>query len=258
MIDAVVITGAGQGIGKAVAIKLGINGIPILCISKSSNSTKTMEEIIKKGGTAESLILNIEDYDGTQKILKKWASQTKYKKIGVVLAAAILGPTGPLINSLLKEWESCLKINTLGGLAVLTGLLPKMIENKFGRIITFAGGGSAYAFPKFPAYSASKTAMVRITENIHEDLKDKGDFAVVCLAPGAVETEMLKQVCQAGAEVKTLVDISEPVSFIEKFIGCTSCGFSGSFVHVRDNWKEYLNSKKQLSGNSMWKLRRIE
>lgn len=122
----------------------------------------------------------------------------------------------------------------------------------------FSGGGAAYSFPIFPAYSASKTAMVRITENINEDLKGKGDFAIVCLAPGAVETEMLKEVRLAGAEVKTVVEISEPLTFVQEFINAKSCSFSGSLVHVRDNWKDYLNSNKSLGEDTHWKLRRIE
>ena len=133
-----------------------------------------------------------------------------------------------------------------------------MLENQFGRIVTFAGGGSAYQFPAFPAYSASKTAIVRITENIHEDLKDKGDFSIVCLAPGAVETDMLKEVRLSGAQIKTTVDILEPVDFVKEFIISTSCSLSGRFVHVRDDWKEYLKTDKSLQNDSLWKLRRIE
>jgi NAD(P)-dependent dehydrogenase (short-subunit alcohol dehydrogenase family) len=131
------------------------------------------------------------------------------------------------------------------------------LENKFGRIVGFAGGGAAYAFPLFPAYAASKAAMVRTIENIQEDLNGKGDFAAVCLAPGANETDMLKKVRAAGATVKTTVAISEPVAFVREFLFSDNCGFKGAFVHVRDNWRDYLNSGKKID-DQKWKLRRIE
>jgi len=100
-------------------------------------------------------------------------------------------------------------------------------------------------------------AIVRIIENLHEDLKSKGNFSVVCLAPGANDTEMLKKVREAGGEVKTVVEIGEPVNFVSNFILSRSCNFSGCLVHVRDLWAEYLNNDKKIE-NNQWKLRRIE
>jgi 3-oxoacyl-[acyl-carrier protein] reductase len=258
VIDALVVTGAGQGIGKAVALNLGTKGIPVLCISKSVNAERTKQEIIKAKGIAESLVLDIGDYEAAEKSVAKWISGRPYKKIGVVLAAAILDFADSVSSTSLKGWDACYKVNVLGNLAVLNALLPRMAENKFGRIVAFAGGGSAYAYPNFPAYSASKTAMVRTVENYHEILKEKGDFCIVCLAPGAIETNMLRQIRDKGGEVKTLVDISEPVEFIGCFLNSVSCGFSGRFVHVRDNWKDYINTEKTIGDNSKWKLRRIE
>ena len=257
-IDLAIITGAGRGIGRAIAIDIGKDNIPVLCISQSNSSNETKEEIIKNGGKAESLVLDIKDYDNTEKVIASWISKSNSKKLAVILVAGVLGPKGTLTNLLLKEWEECHRVNVLGNLAVLKALMPRMIENKFGRIITFAGGGSAYANPTFPAYSATKTAIVRITENINEDLKGKGDFAIVCLAPGAIETDMLKQYKSAGGEIKKMVDISQPVEFVKTFIHSKTCSFSGALVHVTNNWKDYLDTSKQFEGESKWKLRRIE
>jgi 3-oxoacyl-[acyl-carrier protein] reductase len=258
LIDVAVITGAGQGIGKSVALDLGSNGVPVLCISKSKNAEYTKREIVKAKGSAESLVTDIGDYKVTEKLVSRWISKKSYKKIGVILAAAILGPTDFYTANSIKSWDACYKVNVLGNLSVLSALLPKMIKNKFGRIVAFAGGGSAYAYPKFPAYSATKTAMVRTVENIHEMLKEEGDFSLVCLAPGAVETSMLQQIRNSGGEIKTVVNISEPVKFINCFMNSVSCGFSGRFVHVRDNWKDYIDTGRAISNDSKWKLRRIE
>src|ERR1019366_5663082 len=102
-----------------------------------------------------------------------WIQKRSYKKIGLVLAASILGPRnfGDLVG-----WEECYRVNVLGNVAVYAGLVTRMLEHKFGRIVGFAGGGAAYAYPLFPAYAASKTAMVRTIENIQADLDGKGDF----------------------------------------------------------------------------------
>ena len=97
--------------------------------------------------------------------------------------------------------------------------------------------------------------MVRTIENIQADLYSKGDFAAVCLAPGANETKMLQEIRRAGAEIKTTVDISEPVNFVREFLFSRTCGFKGAFVHVRDIWRDYLNNDRTIDEEA-WKLRR--
>jgi len=253
-LDCVVITGAGQGIGKAAALDLGSRKIHVLCMSKSAKCEETAAEIRKAGGTAESIVVDIGQFEKTKECISAWIGRKSYKRMGLVLAAGILGPQD---YQNLAGWEECYRVNVLGNLAVYSSLLPGMLENGFGRIICFAGGGAAYAYPLFPAYAASKIAMVRTAENMQEALNGKGDFAVVCLAPGANETNMLKRIRAAGGEIKTTVDINEPVSFVREFLLCANCGFKGSFVHVRDNWRDYLNSGKTID-DSKWKLRRIE
>lgn len=255
-LEAVVVTGAGRGIGKAIALDLAGCGLHVLCISKSANADSTRREILERGGSAESLSLDLSRCSETERAVRVcgWA----HARWGIVLAAGILGPTGSLAETNLDEWRECMDVNVLGNLAAVKGLLGRMIAARFGRILAFAGGGSAYAYPLFPAYSASKTAMVRAIENLNKDLEGKGDFAVACLAPGAIETDMLARVRAAGAEVKTTTDIAEPVRFAREFLFSTSCGFSGSFVHVRDKWPEYLNNGHDLDKESLWKLRRIE
>lgn len=255
--DAVIISGAGRGIGRAVALDLARTNTFILCISKSETCLETAKEINNSGGKAEGLEIDVEDYEKAEKIILDWSNKTNFKRLGLVLAAGILGPKGPLSETSLKEWDNCHKVNVLGTLAIIKGLMPLMLKNKYGRIITFAGGGAAYPNPTFPAYSETKTAMVRVTENINEDLKNKGNFSIVCIGPGAIETDMLKEVRESGGIIKTTADISEPVSFIKAFLESDSCGFSGSFVHVRNNWIEFLNTDKKVS-DSFWKLRRIE
>ncbi|MGA2241503.1 MAG: SDR family NAD(P)-dependent oxidoreductase [Verrucomicrobiota bacterium] len=252
-LDIVVISGAGQGIGKAVALELGRCGVYVLCISRTKNCQATAAEIATAGGKAEAMILNIGQVERTKALLSAWIGPKSYKRIGLVLAAGILGPHnfGDLVG-----WEECYRVNVLGNVAVYSGLLPKMLGNNFGRIVGFAGGGAAYAYPLFPAYAASKAAMVRTIENIQADLNDKGDFAAICLAPGANETQMLQEIRAAGAEVKTIVNIGEPVRFVREFLFCRDCGFKGAFVHVRDNWRDYLNNGRKI-GDEVWKLRRI-
>jgi NAD(P)-dependent dehydrogenase (short-subunit alcohol dehydrogenase family) len=255
--DAVIVTGAGRGIGRAIAIDLGHAGAHVVCVSRTENAADTAAEIRNSGGRAEALVLDLADYDVVEQTVARRVQALSLEKWGVVLAAGVLGPAGPLTACSLVEWDECHRVNVLGNLGVLRGTLPSMVDSRFGRVVFFAGGGAAYANPSFPAYAASKTAIVRIAENVHEDLTGQGDFSVVCIAPGAVDTDMLKAVRAAGVVVKTPADMSEPVNFVRAFLSSSSCSFSGGFVHVRDEWQPYLDSDRVLP-SSLWRLRRRE
>jgi hypothetical protein len=122
------------------------------------------------------MILNIGHVGRTKALLSAWIGPKSYKRIGLVLAAGIGGPQnfGDLVG-----WKECCRVNMLGNVAVYSSLLPGMLENNFGRIVGFAGGGAAYAYPLFPAYAASKAAMVRTIENIQADLNGDEGYGVV-------------------------------------------------------------------------------
>ncbi len=255
--DGIIVTGAGRGIGRAIALDLGNGGARVLCLSRTENAARTAAEIRDHGGQAEGLVLDLADYERVERTVGRRIEALSLEKWGVVLAAGVLGPPGPLTACSLAEWDACHRVNVLGNLGVLRGTLPAMMNARFGRVVFFAGGGAAYANPAVPAYAAAKTAIVRIAENVHEDLKGRGDFSVVCVAPGAVDTDMLRAVRAAGAVVKTTANMSEPVNFVRAFVSSSSCGFSGGFVHVRDDWKQYLDTGHVLPAN-LWRLRRGE
>jgi NAD(P)-dependent dehydrogenase (short-subunit alcohol dehydrogenase family) len=254
--DLVVVTGAGRGIGRAIALDQG-RSAQVLCLSRSEHARETAEAIRAAGGHAEAVVVDLEDALATEIAVDRWLQGKVFRRIGVVLAAGVLGPRGPLEATAMQAWESTFRVNVFGNLAVAKVVIARQRALGAGRLLFFGGGGAAYAYPEFPAYAASKAALVRVVENLHEDLKRAGDFATVVLAPGAIETDMLAAVRASGAEVRTTVGIEEPVAFARAFLEAERCGFSGRFVHVRDRWAEYLGTEAVLA-DSLWKLRRVE
>ncbi len=228
-----------------------------LCIARTSTAATTRDDIRAMGGAADAISIDLADLRGAERAVSEWIAALPCRRLGVVLAAAELGPVGPLEGSDLNSWAHTYQVNVLGNMAVVQGLLGRMREGRFGRIVFFAGGGAAYAYPVFPAYASTKAALVRAAENLHEDLKDAGDFAVVCLAPGAVETGMLREVRAAGGEVRTTAPPQDAVRFVEAFFTGMGAALSGRFIHARDAWPAVLDGTLHLS-TDLWKLRRIE
>ena len=254
--DAVIITGAGRGLGQAVARQCAADGLPVLCLARTASAEATAAAIRAGGGRADSLTVDLADPAATEHAVGAWIGRQAFRRLAVVCAAGTLGPPGGIFEGNLADWARTFQTNVLGNLAVVRALLPRMVAAGYGRIVTIAGGGAAYAYPLFSGYALSKTALVRATENLEVELRGKGDFLTVCLAPGAMETEMLARVRAAGATVKTTVDLAEPVAFVAEFIRAEACGFSGRFVHVRDPWREWL--KPGAMPGERWRLRRVE
>jgi len=255
MIDYAVITGGSSGIVQAVALRLASLGIPVLLVGRAATAGKTCDLITEHGGRAELFFCNIADYAQFQSSLTQVIAERGPQRLGVVLAASVLGQPGA--SCPIADYEQVYRVNVVGNLAVLQACLPQMSRSHFGRGLFFAGGGAAYAYPAFPAYALSKVSTVRLVENLAAEYPAAKGFSFVCLAPGAVDTPMLAKVVAAGGQVKTKTDISEPVGFAEGYFRSESTALHGRYIHVRDEWAALLDGAKQ-AGNNHFYLRRIE
>lgn len=239
-----IITGHTKGLGRSVAESAMDYSDKVLGISRTRVDDLNIRQVKKDIGDLAYFPATMFD-----------ASEDLNIAINLVLCAGRLGEAGGILNSNPKDWMDTLATNLVGNLSLLKMFIPLMIKSQYGRVVFVAGGGAAYGYPLFEGYALSKVATVRAVENIAIELRDKiKDFSIIALAPGAMETDMLKQVREAGAEVRTVVDIKEPTDFIINFLNMDirkAKALSGRFIHIRDNLSSRKNKNK-------WMLRRIE
>jgi NAD(P)-dependent dehydrogenase (short-subunit alcohol dehydrogenase family) len=228
-----IISGASRGIGRAIADNLSDTGHALILLN--------------------SAVVDFENYDDVYVHCRKelfdcWEyNGGEAEQINIILCASQIGTFNTID---LKEADRLYKINILGNMAVIEAVMEHYVKL---RIVWFAGGGAAFAYPEFFAYSLSKVAVVRAVENLSTILQVfSDDVSIIALAPGAVETDMLKTVIDADVPIRTKTDISEPVVFVRKFImdEINSKDYNGCFLHVRDD----LN----IVAKDMFKLRRTE
>ena len=125
-------------------------------------------------------------------------------------------------------------------------------QNNKNRIMFLGGGGAASAFEKFPAYSASKTAIVRSVENLSRSY-EQYNLSIFAIAPGAIKTKMLSKVLkQTSVGTKTSKD--ELYAFIKYYMENNSDKLNGKLVHIRDDKLKIENN----TDNNYLTLRRIE
>ena len=146
-----------------------------------------------------------------------------------------------------------------------------MMKQRSGVIINMSGGGAVSPFPRFSAYGISKTAVVRLTETIAEEVKEY-NIRINAISPGAVNTRFLDQVLEAGdlagkdfleksiKQEETGGTPPEAASELAVFLaGDDSKELTGKVISaVWDDWKNIPLRIKELKETSLYTLRRID
>jgi NAD(P)-dependent dehydrogenase (short-subunit alcohol dehydrogenase family) len=264
----VLITGAGRGIGKRLALGFAAEGARVGLLARSQAEIDLAKlEIEQAGGTAMRLRADVRNPDELAHAVERL--RAKFGGIDVLIAAAgVQGPIGPFVTSKAKAWNETVEINLIGVANSCRVALPPMIEKRSGKIILIAGGGSAYSRPNFTAYAAAKCAVVRFGETLADEVRDS-NVQVNTIAPGAAYSTMTDEVLHAGEERAGRKEIegAEQVRVTggiaaEKQIALAlflaserSNHVSGKFLHVKDDWKrlEQENMKPEL-----YTLRRMQ
>ncbi len=256
MLDTLIISGASKGIGRSIVEKCYNICRTMIVIGSSSKiyNIKTQDcQII-------SIQRDITDYNQTYLDVLDLFSQDngQTKNLGIVLAAGQIGENGGIFNLELENWDKIYKCNVLGNLSIIKGCEEVIRDSARTRIVFFSGGGAAFPFPEFSAYSLSKVAVVRAVENMALEFKQINDNAsIIALSPGAVETDMLKTVIASGSTIRTKTDISEPTNFVYNFLTdkLPSQKMSGKFFHVRD---DVQSVDFEMANPDLFTLRRIQ
>ena len=182
-----VITGAGSGIGKEVAIALSKKGVKVVAVDiKQDAVNKTAKEICDAGNEAIGVavdVTNKEKIDAAmEKVIEKWG------RLDILVHCA-----GILYDCTIKklaenDWDRVLNINAKGTYLMMQAAFMKMSENKYGRIVNMASAAYLGNFGQ-AAYCASKAGVVSLTRVGALEFARKG-VTVNAVAPGIVETPM--------------------------------------------------------------------
>jgi NAD(P)-dependent dehydrogenase (short-subunit alcohol dehydrogenase family) len=190
------IAGASGAIGSAVAERFHGEGAQ-LAITYFSNRPRPMAQwhIRTHSRTAE-FALDVSCRQQVQDVVRTVID--KFDRIDVLVnCTGVLGPIGPTSGVAAEEWVQAIHINLVGSFYLTQAVVPSMRAHSGGKIIHFSGGGAAYARPFYTAYSASKTALVRFTESVAEELRENR-IDINTIAPGPVYSRMWDQMRAAG------------------------------------------------------------
>ena len=194
-----VITGAGRGIGRAIALAYAREGAKLALAARSEPELEeAVAAVSELGVEAIAVPTDVTSQQDAERLASRTAE--RFGRIDVLVNnAGISGPVGPLQNNDIDEWVSTITVNLTGTFLVCRAVIPVMLEQAGGKIINLSGAGATNAWSNMSAYCSSKAAVVRLTEVLAQELADKG-ITVNALGPGSVHTSMWDRMTEQAAE----------------------------------------------------------
>ena len=184
----ILITGAGSGLGKALAIAAGQVGGKVICAGRRKDRIEqTAAEVTKAGGVGIAVEMDVTDLKSVEKGLK---IAEKVGTIDVLINnAGIITGMKAVQDLPVEEWDKIMSTNVRGPYLLMRTILPGMIQRGFGRILNISA--PIKHLPKASAYCASKCALDSLTKAVSYELKGL-DILVNAVEPPFLDTEMHK------------------------------------------------------------------
>ncbi|MBW4717376.1 SDR family NAD(P)-dependent oxidoreductase [Saccharothrix obliqua] len=194
-----VITGAGSGIGRALAVELSRRGAHVALLD---HDHQALEETARRCEPAGVRVLaqavDVTDWAAVQRAAV--VVNDELDGIDAVFSVAGIIHRGGLLDSDVSHFERVMSVNWLGTVHVVKAFLPYVAASQ-GHIVTFASAFGLVAAPKYGAYNSSKFAIRGFSESLRQEVSSSGHrVAVTCVYPGGVRTPIVRNGLFAAGE----------------------------------------------------------
>jgi meso-butanediol dehydrogenase/(S,S)-butanediol dehydrogenase/diacetyl reductase len=221
-----IVTGAGRGIGRAIALRLAREGVSVAVADlDEANAKHVAEEITAAGGQSQALMIDVTRKEDAQRMVTETVD--RFGRLDILVNNAGIGIIATLLETSEDAWDTQMNVNAKGVLLCSQAAARHMIDQASGgRIINNASGAGKIAPGKgipLGAYAASKHAVVAVTKQMGQELAEHG-ILVNCVCAGIVDTPMWELIDRETAKlqgvpvgsVKEQAVASIPVGRIQK------------------------------------------
>jgi 3-oxoacyl-[acyl-carrier protein] reductase len=186
------ITGAGRGIGRAVALAYAAEGASLALVARTLDALEQTAHEAQALG-ASTCVVRADVSDPAQVADMVRNTLDRFATIDILVNnAGIAGPVGPLQENDVEAWVRTIQVNLIGTYLCCRAVLPIMRQHNRGKIINLSGAGATNAWRHLSAYGASKVAVVRLTETLALELEGT-NIQVNALGPGSIHTQMWEE-----------------------------------------------------------------
>jgi len=193
-----VVTGAGRGIGRAIALEYASHGAKVAVASRTAAQVHGVAgEIADAGGTALGIPTDVTDEASVSGMVDR--VEDELGPIDILFnCAGAQNAIGPVQDCAPRDWLSDITVNLYGVFLCSHMVLPRMLERNRGYVINMIGGGTTSPVAHASAYGSSKAAVMRFTETMAEELAGT-EVRVFAMSPGLVRTEMVRHIVESPA-----------------------------------------------------------
>jgi 3-oxoacyl-[acyl-carrier protein] reductase len=183
-----VVTGAGRGIGRAIALKFAAEGADVVCVSRTAeNSEKVAAEVRALGRKAWAMAVDVADAAAVTAAGEKVLAEAG--RVDILVNNAGITRDGLLMRMSEADWDVVLNTNLKGAFLVSKAFTPAFVKQRSGRIINVASVIGLIGNAGQCNYAASKAALIGFTKSLAKEVASRG-ITVNALAPGFIETDM--------------------------------------------------------------------
>ena len=191
---AAIVTGAGRGLGRAIALELARNGYALVIndlASSGDDAQEVVNQIQKEGGKAEAVLFDVVDGDQTQAVLKEVLK--KYQTVDVLVNNAGIARDGLFMMMPSKNWKMVIDIALDGFYNMTKPVVKKMMRQKSGSVVTISSVAGLMANRGQVNYSAAKAGLIGASRSLAAEMAPVG-VRVNVVAPGFIDTGMIEEV----------------------------------------------------------------
>jgi 3-oxoacyl-[acyl-carrier protein] reductase len=184
-----VVTGAGRGIGHAIAVRLARDGARVASVSRTAaNAQRTAEEInAARANAAKPYAVDVADHGAVQKVCAEILED--FGRVDILVNNAGVTRDGLSMRMSIEDWDTVLNTNLKGAFNFVQALMRPMIKQRSGRIINISSVIGLIGNAGQANYSASKAGLIGLTKSLARELASRG-ITVNAVAPGLIETDM--------------------------------------------------------------------
>jgi 3-oxoacyl-[acyl-carrier protein] reductase len=184
-----VVTGAGRGIGHAIAVRLAKEGARVASVSRTeANAQKTADEInATRADAAKAYAVDVADHAAVQKAAAQILED--FGRVDILVNNAGVTRDGLSMRMSIDDWDTVLNTNLKGAFTFTQALMRPMIKQRSGRIINISSIAGLTGNAGQANYSASKAGLIGLTKTLARELASRG-ITVNAVAPGLIETDM--------------------------------------------------------------------
>jgi NAD(P)-dependent dehydrogenase (short-subunit alcohol dehydrogenase family) len=194
----VLVTGAGTGVGRAIALRFARDGHPVAAAGRSEDTLRQVcAEISDAGGRAFPARCDVADRASVAAAVA--AVEEALGPVSVLVNNAGIAESAPFADMADELWDRTIAINLTGAYNCMRRIVPAMLSRGWGRVINVASTAAKVGYPFTSAYVASKHGMLGLTRAAAVELRGKG-VTVNAICPGWVDTDMTHRAVERIAE----------------------------------------------------------